>query len=115
MKDLVLRYYEAVDNNDVAALLDLFEPDAVYERPGYDPLVGRAALEAFYTGVRLIESGRHGITQLVCSDGKVAVQGTFEGRLRDASEVSLRFSDFFEEGTSGRFARRTTYFFAKMV
>ena len=51
---VVRRYYELVDADDVAGLVALFAPEAVYRRPGYEPLRGRAALTAFYSGTRAV-------------------------------------------------------------
>lgn len=42
----VRRYYERVDAGDVGGVLDCFADDAAYHRPGYEPMVGRAALAA---------------------------------------------------------------------
>jgi ketosteroid isomerase-like protein len=111
----VLRYYELVDAQDVAGLVDLFTADAVYHRPGYPPLHGHDELRSFYTDQRVIRTGRHTVTTMVESGSQVAVTGEFSGSLRDGREVSLRFADFFVVSPEGRFSRRDTYFFAPMV
>lgn len=95
MVSTVQEYYERVDAQDVEGLLTLFAEDAWYERPGYDRLLGRPALSAFYSGARVIESGRHTIARTVASGDCVAVKGQFSGRLKDGREVSLRFAGFF--------------------
>ncbi|MCW2571944.1 MAG: ketosteroid isomerase [Frankiales bacterium] len=115
MSDTVTRYYQAVDNNDITALLNLFTDDAVYERPGYPPLNGRADLQEFYTSTRVIQSGAHVITDRLETDRAIAVQGTFTGTVVGGQAVTLRFSDFFEIGPDERITRRTTYFFAPLV
>ena len=45
---------------------------------------------------------------------QIAVSGSFEGVLKDGTEVGLRFSDFFVfDGP--RIVRRDTFFFAPLV
>jgi ketosteroid isomerase-like protein len=111
----VRRYYECVDAGQVDELLALFKPDAVYHRPGYPPMAGRAAMEAFYRGERVISSGTHTLSQLTVDDSGAAVHGQFTGVLKDGREVNLRFADFFVVGEDGLFASRDTFFFAPMV
>lgn len=114
MGSTVQEYYERVDAQDVEGLLALFAEDAWYERPGYERLLGRQALSAFYAGARVIESGRHTIVRTVESGGCVAVEGQFSGRLKDGSDVSLRFADFFLLD-GGLICGRRTYFYAPLV
>jgi ketosteroid isomerase-like protein len=111
----VRHYYECVDAGNVDGLLELFAPGAVYHRPGYPPMEGRAAMAEFYRGERVIESGRHTLDQVTADGTKVAVQGEFAGVLKDGSQVSLRFADFFTLAPDGLFARRDTFFFSPMV
>lgn len=108
-------YYETVDSADPTAVVELFAEDAVYRRPGYEPMVGRAALLRFYGGRRVIAAGRHVITRIV-SDGPahVAVEGRFVGRLKDGSRVDLGFADFFTLRDT-LIVERTTYFAASAV
>ena len=63
VRELSLAYYTAVDSGDVEAVLDCFSDDAVYRRPGYEPIVGREGLRDFYSGVRVIDSGAHEVPQ----------------------------------------------------
>lgn len=111
----VERYYRLVDENEVDALIDLFAPDAVYRRPGYEPLHGRDALRSFYSGERVIASGRHEVDALVADADTVAVHGRFVGVLKDGSDACLRFADFYTFDEQGRFATRDTFFFAPLV
>jgi ketosteroid isomerase-like protein len=111
----VQHYYKLVDANDVDGLLDLFAPDAVYHRPGYAPLIGRAELERFYSADRIIAEGTHSLHTVIACDDKVAAHGEFAGTLKDGSQVTLRFADFFAVREDGRFARRDTFFFSPMV
>ncbi len=113
--DRVRRYYRLVDDGDVSALVQLFSPDAVYERPGYEPLTGREALTDFYRDTRIIASGRHTVQAAICDGAGVAVRGEFTGTLKSGARVHLRFADFFEIDPAGLFCRRQTYFFQPMV
>jgi ketosteroid isomerase-like protein len=103
-------YYATVDAGDVDGVLDWFADDAVYHRPGYEPMEGREALAAFYGGERVIEAGAHALDTLVVSGSSVAVRGTFTGRLKDGSEVSLGFADFIDYDAQGRARERRSYF-----
>lgn len=108
-------YYALVDAGDVAGVLDWFADDCVYRRPGYEPMRGRHALEAFYGGERVIESGSHTLDQLLVDGASVAVRGRFEGRLRDGSQVTVGFADFIDYDADGRAVERRSYFEAPAV
>lgn len=108
-------YYRTVDAGDVQGVLDWFAQDAVYHRPGYAPMRGRDALEAFYGGERVIEDGVHTLDAIVAEGSTVAVRGRFEGRLKDGSQVVVGFADFITYDADGRAAERRTYFDAPAV
>lgn len=110
----VRRYYELVDAAELEEMFSLFDEEIVYRRPGYDPLRGMAQFKAFYEGARVIEAGKHTVVSVIDSNGHVAVEGEFSGRLRDGRGISLRFADFF--GFRGDLIiRRDTYFDAPLV
>ncbi len=111
----VERYFESVDAGDVEGVVGLFAANARYERPGYDPMIGTEALREFYGGERVIASGRHTVTSVLIEDDSAAVQGRFQGTLKDGSRVDLRFADFFRVDAHGLFAERRTYFYSPMV
>lgn len=115
LQSVVNRYYELVDADDVEGLIALFDAKAVYNRPGYAPLVGTAELERFYREERIIEKGRHTLSSAVIGGGEAAVHGTFEGVLKDGRQVTLRFADFFTFSGEGVFQSRDTFFFSPMV
>jgi ketosteroid isomerase-like protein len=114
LEQIVTSYYRLVDASEFTRMLELFADDAVYRRPGYAPLVGKPALAEFYLGVRVIDSGRHELSSILVQDGLAAVQGRFAGLLKDGTEVSLCFADFFRFH-AGRIVERTTYFDAPAV
>ena len=111
----VNRYYALVDAGRLKELMGLFAPDARYDRPGFERLVGREALADFYTSRRPIAHGRHRLFRVLVDGRNVAAEGTFEGVLRNGEEVSLRFSDFFTVDTDGLFSSRVTYYFSALV
>ncbi|WP_109471594.1 nuclear transport factor 2 family protein [Ornithinimicrobium cavernae] len=110
LRAITHRYYRAVDAGDVPGVLDWFADDAVYHRPGYEPMRGREALEVFYAGERVIESGSHRIDQLVVDTTSVAVRGVFSGRLKDGSVVEVGFADLIDYDADGRARERHSYF-----
>ncbi|MEU0131322.1 MULTISPECIES: nuclear transport factor 2 family protein [unclassified Streptomyces] len=111
----VHRYYALVDDGDVPGVVRLFSAHAVYERPGYDPIVGREGLDAFYRRQRVIDRGSHTVLRLVVGPQDAAVEGEFRGTLKDGSEVDLRFADFFRLDDDLLFELRNTYFFSAAV
>lgn len=113
MRDLVTRYYKAVDADDVPGLLLLFAEDAEYHRPGYAPLLGREALRRFYTDERVIAEGHHTVYGLVESPGEIAVRGAFSGTSRSGAPLALEFADFFKG--QDVITWRQTYFYAPLV
>jgi steroid delta-isomerase len=114
-ESLVRKYYETVDRGDVRSLLWLFDPEALYRRPGYPDLRGRPDLERFYREQRVISSGRHTIERLLIDRLSAAVYGRFHGLLRSGEDIELRFADFFELSEAGMITHRDTFFFAPMV
>ncbi|MEV5593667.1 nuclear transport factor 2 family protein [Streptomyces sp. NPDC052496] len=112
---LARRYYELVDAGQVEGLLALFSDDAVYRRPGYPALRGRAAMRAFYLNERVISHGRHELFAVIADGERVSVRGEFRGQLKDRSSVTVGFADFFTVGPDGLFTRRDTYFSSPAV
>ncbi|WP_307781357.1 nuclear transport factor 2 family protein [Agilicoccus flavus] len=108
-------YYTAVDSGDVDAVLACFSEDAVYRRPGYEPIVGSAGLREFYGGVRVISSGAHELDEVVVQGMSAATRGVFTGRLRDGSDTRVGFADFFGFDDAGRIRTRSTFFDAPAV
>ncbi|WP_225829131.1 nuclear transport factor 2 family protein [Streptomyces naphthomycinicus] len=111
----VREYYARVDAGDIPGLLALFDDRAAYARPGYPVLHGTDALSAFYRETRVIAEGTHALIDMVAAGGHVAVQGRFNGRLKDGSASEVRFADFFRFNERGLIQRRDTYFFRAAV
>lgn len=108
-EQVVREYYDAVDAGEIPALLDLFAHDAVYHRPGYEPLKGRSEIEHFYRDERVIVAGMHTIDDIVVDGDRAAVRGEFNGTLKDHSTAQEGFADFFVLD-NGLIAQRRTYF-----
>jgi ketosteroid isomerase-like protein len=108
-------YYSLVDEQRFAELTQMFAENVTYQRPGYEPIIGRDALIEFYENQRVIRSGKHIVSELIVSRNKVAVQGEFNGILNAGKTVQLRFADFFTVDSAGLFDRRDTFFFTPHV
>ncbi len=107
--------YQMVDAGDAAGIAQLHAPDAVYHRPGYEPMVGRERMFQFYHRDRIIAEGRHVLETMIADDCQVAVNGQFLGTLRDGSAVELRFADFFEVDEHALIVNRRTFYFTHTV
>jgi hypothetical protein len=55
------------------------------------------------------------VVDVVASGSAVAVHGTCTARLKDGSDLDLRFADFFVADQAGLFRRRDTFFFTPLV
>ncbi|NLE71169.1 MAG: nuclear transport factor 2 family protein [Actinomycetales bacterium] len=104
------RYYELVDAGDVDGVVGCFAEDAVYHRPGYAPMEGRAALAEFYGGERVIADGRHELDEVVVEGRRVAVHGRFVGTLKDGSAARVGFADFWVLDEADRATSRRSFF-----
>lgn len=112
--ELVKRYYSTVDAGDAGATSALFAAHASYDRPGYPTMVGQQITD-FYHGERVIESGAHSLQEIIVDGDRASSRGVFSGRLKDGSETSVGFADFFLFDTEGLIAERTTYFYQAAV
>lgn len=111
---LVCRYYDTVDSGDDNATADLFAPDGAYDRPGYDTMVGEE-IRTFYLENRVIESGKHTLLDIIINGNQAASRGEFNGKLKDGSDASEGFADFFVFNAEGQIAKRTSYFYRAAV
>ena len=112
---LVSRLFGVIDGAQFDDLGDVFAEEAVYERPGYEPLQGLPRIERFYRHERVIGSGQHQVEDVTCSDlGSVVSYGVFRGESRDGAPLEERFADVYRV-QSGKILRRTTYFFRPAI
>lgn len=75
----VIRHFDLIDTGDVASMVFLFAPDAIYHRPGHEPFLGRSGIRDFYTRIRPIRSGRHSLETAIAHGRNVSVHGAFRG------------------------------------
>jgi uncharacterized protein len=115
MSDLFIpRMFAAIDARRWDALAEFFTADVVYERPGYEPLIGFSALDHFYRKVRIIGSGQHRVERMVAGRETAACWGRFVGASREGKPLDERFADVYELH-GGRVARRTSYFYRSAI
>lgn len=115
LRAAVQGYYDAMDADDIDAVLEFFSGDVLYRRPGYERIMGLDALRHYYTGDRKIAPGRHVLTSVIVEGQRVAAHGMFEGPLKDGGETAVGFAAFFVFDSNGRAAEHTTYFFVPAV
>lgn len=111
---LVHEMFRIIDGRDFDRLREFCHEDIVYERPGYEPIVGMDELLHFYREVRIIASGEHQLAAVVLDDEHGACWGRFEGLHRNGSGLSVEFADTYviEEG---KIRRRKSFFFQPAV
>ena len=104
----------AIERGDWSAMSTHFTDDVTYERPGYPPLTGIAALLEFYRDVRIIKTGHHDIWQVIGTEENAACWGSFTGIARDGRSLAARFADVYDL-RDGRIQRRVTHFFTPAI
>jgi ketosteroid isomerase-like protein len=106
-ESVVRRYYELVDAERYDDLVALFAEDVSYERPGQDPIEGRAALRTFYEEGRPLTDGSHEVHDVVVDGDTIAVRGTFSGR-QGGERIGFGFADI-HEFDGGEIAQRHSF------
>ena len=112
--NFVLELFRKIDSRDWDALPASFCDDVVYERPGYEPLVGVERVMKFYREERVIASGEHQLERIVIDDGSGACWGRFVGSHRNGSAIDERFADVYIL-QDGRIRIRRSYFFRPAI
>ncbi|HET6805635.1 MAG TPA: nuclear transport factor 2 family protein [Frateuria sp.] len=107
-------WFEAIDSRSWNDLPRFFHPEVVYERPGYPPIQGLAALLEFYSKVRIIAEGKHSLEGGLRDEGKAICWGHFSGRSKDGATLAERFADAYEL-EDGLIRKRTTFFFRAAI
>jgi hypothetical protein len=113
-REFIQAMFDDIDARNWESLRGRFCEDAVYERPGYDPLEGREAILHFYEKVRIIISGEHQLTRIVTNEECGASWGRFVGKSRQGDDLDERFADCytFEDG---KVKTRVSYFFRPAI
>lgn len=112
--DFIRNMFRTIDSRDWDGLYVAFGEDMVYERPGYEQLVGYERVKRFYRDERAILSGKHLIEGIVLDDDSGACWGRLIGKHKNGTAVDERFADAytFEDG---KIKTRRSYFFRPAV
>lgn len=102
-------YYAQVDAENHDWVVDMFTPDAVYDRAG-DLIKGHAELREFYEGARKIKI-THQNLQIWESGNHVFVEGTYSGVGADGTARSGQFADHWTFNDAGKVTLRRTSLF----
>jgi steroid delta-isomerase len=100
-------YYGNIDAQEIAAVLALFRPDAVYRRAG-SVIDGAAALERFFAGERKIR-GVHAVDRIWAIDNVVIAKGLFSGVGAAGDPRQVEFMDVWTFDDQGLVERRETF------
>ena len=107
--DRIRSMFEFVDTQDWDGLAQCFHDQIVYERPGYDPLVGKPAVLEFYRRIRVVSAGRHSIDRVLTDGEFIACWGRFAGIAKDGRALRVGFADVY--GLEGMLIRSRRTFF----
>ncbi len=94
---LARSYFDAVHDGDLDKLAGLFAEDATVYFPVRDPVVGREAIRSFYADVFKLYATRTDDCRRIFRDsqGNVAVEISFVGKLGSGKEVAFEAVDLF--------------------
>lgn len=110
----VRELFARIDDCDWEGLAELFDAEAVYERPGYAPLVGLPRLVQFYRRERQVASGKHELEGVVVDNDAAASWGGMRGTLKDGARADVRFAEIYLFA-GGKIKLRRSYFFTPAV
>ncbi|MGY4304175.1 ketosteroid isomerase-like protein [Bradyrhizobium sp. USDA 4369] len=105
----VRHLFACIDGRDWPGLSRLLDDGAIYERPGYEPFVGRPAIMQFYRHERIVASGEHLLEQVLSNGKQIACWGSFTGLDRNGRPLKARFADIYHV-SEGRIGLRRTFF-----
>lgn len=113
-RDIIMQYFNIVDERKFDDLSLVFHHDIVYERPGYPPLVGLERTIAFYKHERILASGIHTVEGIISEGNTCVCWGKFIGTTHSKEAVDERFADLMIF-SNDKIKKRTTYFFRPAV
>ena len=90
-----LEYFRRVDAGDLTGVLQLFDEQVVYRRPGVPALEGKAAVTDFFRTKRGIARSVHTVDVVAVDGDRVVVEGRLEAELDDGRTLDVRFADIF--------------------
>jgi ketosteroid isomerase-like protein len=106
---LVKGLFGCIDGRDWAGLSEFLHDEAIYERPGYEPFVGKPAILDFYLTKRIISLGQHRVERVLSDGANIACWGSFSGVAKNGGNLSTRFADVYRI-REGRIDLRRTFF-----
>jgi len=113
-EQLITELFGIIDGRRWDELGSIFADDCVYNRPGYEPIVGLTQLQQFYRHERIIASGEHKIERMVSDLGTVACWGTFVGHGKAGQPLKEDFADTYQV-CDGKILSRRTYFYRAAI
>jgi ketosteroid isomerase-like protein len=111
---VVTTLYRNIDDGAWHNLHLVFSDDIVYERPGYEPLIGWERVEKFYRHERVIASGRHSLEHIVIKGCSGACWGRFIGEHKNGTPINEGFADTFTF-ENVRIKTRRSFFFTPVI
>jgi len=112
--DRIRHLFEIVDARRWDDLDQVFHADVVYERPGYEALVGFAAVSDFYRNRRVIARGGHTMEGMAMEGDRGACWGRYVGAKHDGTPIDERWADVYSFA-DGKIRTRRSYFFRPAV
>ncbi|MEB3279241.1 MAG: nuclear transport factor 2 family protein [Lyngbya sp.] len=109
-KELIISLFETIDSSDWKLLVNHFDKDIIYERPGYSVIIGIDKLLHFYQQERVIAFGKHQIEHIVCEDKFGSCWGQFIGTHKNGSPINESFSDVYSFEQNKIITRRSYFF-----
>lgn len=114
-ESFVTELFRKIDARDWDALAACFAEDVVYERPGYEPLVGRDRVMRFYREERVVAAGEHSLDRVLIDGDGGACWGRYVGVHRDGSPIDERFADVYTVDARGRITTRRSFFYRPAI
>jgi ketosteroid isomerase-like protein len=105
----VKELFRCIDDQDWSGLSKFLHEDAIYERPGYEPFVGKPAIMQFNLSERIIASGQHVVERALSNGQNIACWGSFSGTDKNGRALEARFADVYRL-KDGRIDLRQTFF-----
>jgi hypothetical protein len=112
--EFVRALFQTIDSKEWDSLQRFFCEDMIYDRPGYEPLVGYERVKQYYRQERVIASGTHFLEGVVTNDDRGACWGRLIGTHKNGSEIDEKFADAYTF-VNGKISRRRSYFFRPAV
>jgi len=114
MWSIASRLLTVVDERDWDTLPTLFTESARYDRPGFEPMLGRPAIDRFYREQRDVAQGKHSILGSLTDGEETCCWGEFIGITRTGRPIDEKFCDWYVL-ERGLIARRRTFFFRPAI